>query len=50
MSNILVGEVWICSGQSNMQVGHAGIPEIKALLSSAKTYGMAHQASNFPLW
>ena len=35
-TNILVGEVWICSGQSNMQMGHGGIPEIKALLSKAK--------------
>ena len=36
LTNILVGEVWICSGQSNMQMGHAGIPDIKALLSSSK--------------
>ena len=36
LKNILVGEVWICSGQSNMQMGYGGIPEIKALTSSAK--------------
>ncbi|MDB4507944.1 hypothetical protein N9051_00005, partial [Akkermansiaceae bacterium] len=36
LANILVGEVWICSGQSNMQMGFGGIPEIKALVPSAK--------------
>ncbi|MGJ8696590.1 MAG: sialate O-acetylesterase [Verrucomicrobiaceae bacterium] len=36
LKNILVGEVWICSGQSNMQMGHGGIPDIKALVPSAK--------------
>lgn len=36
LKNILVGEVWICSGQSNMQMGHAQIPEIKALIPKAK--------------
>ncbi|MDB4438521.1 sialate O-acetylesterase, partial [bacterium] len=36
LNNILVGEVWICSGQSNMQMGYSRIPEIKALASSAK--------------
>ena len=36
LSNILVGEVWICSGQSNMQMGYGGIPDIKALVPSAK--------------
>lgn len=36
LTNILVGEVWICSGQSNMQMGYGGIPEIKALVPSAK--------------
>ena len=35
-SNILVGEVWICSGQSNMQMGHEKVPEIADLLPSAK--------------
>ena len=34
LSNIVVGEVWICSGQSNMQMGYSLIPEIKALTSS----------------
>ncbi|MDF7807740.1 sialate O-acetylesterase [Pontiellaceae bacterium B12219] len=35
-SNILIGDVWICSGQSNMQFGYGGIPEIQALKTSAK--------------
>ena len=35
-SDVLVGEVWICSGQSNMQMGYNGIPEIKALAAKAK--------------
>ncbi len=31
MRDVLVGEVWICSGQSNMQMGYQQIPDIKAL-------------------
>ena len=34
--NILVGEVWICSGQSNMQWPTNKIPAIKALIPSMK--------------
>eukprot|EP00903_Cladosiphon_okamuranus_P004146 g4144.t1 len=34
-SDIVVGEVWICSGQSNMQMGYGAVPEIKALLPEA---------------
>ncbi|MDE5724474.1 MAG: hypothetical protein K2I12_00470 [Duncaniella sp.] len=26
LSNVLVGEVWLASGQSNMQMTHTGIP------------------------
>lgn len=36
ITNVLVGEVWICSGQSNMQMGYAGVPEIKALVPKAR--------------
>lgn len=34
--DILIGEVWICSGQSNMQMGYGGIPDIKALVPAAE--------------
>ena len=36
ISDIVVGEVWICSGQSNMQLGINAAPEVKALVPSAK--------------
>ncbi|MEW4451727.1 sialate O-acetylesterase [Bremerella sp. JC817] len=35
--DVLVGEVWICSGQSNMQMGYKSIPEINALAEKAKS-------------
>jgi len=34
--DVLVGEVWICSGQSNMHMGWKGIPAIKALAADIK--------------
>jgi sialate O-acetylesterase len=36
LNNVLVGEVWVCSGQSNMEMndGWGGIPDIKAALPS----------------
>lgn len=37
LEDVLVGEVWICSGQSNMQMGYGGIPEIKELAQKAKS-------------
>ncbi|MBI1247198.1 sialate O-acetylesterase [bacterium] len=35
-NDVLLGEVWICSGQSNMQMGYNGIPAIKDLAEKAK--------------
>ena len=36
LKDVLVGEVWVCSGQSNMQMGVGGVPEVKALIPKAK--------------
>ncbi|WP_206542237.1 sialate O-acetylesterase [Lacinutrix himadriensis] len=35
ISDILIGDVWICSGQSNMQMQVGRIPEIKALIPTS---------------
>ena len=35
LKDILVGEVWICSGQSNMDMGHRGIPEYKSIVAES---------------
>ncbi|MGJ8639880.1 MAG: sialate O-acetylesterase [Opitutaceae bacterium] len=34
--DVVVGEVWICSGQSNMQMSHKRVPAIAKLIPSAK--------------
>ena len=34
VSDVLVGEVWICSGQSNMQMAVNAVPKVKALVPS----------------
>ncbi len=34
--DVVVGEVWICSGQSNMQLGVNAVPEVKALVPQSK--------------
>ncbi|MDC0177908.1 alpha/beta hydrolase fold domain-containing protein [Polaribacter sp.] len=36
ISDVLVGEVWICSGQSNMQMKVRAVPKVQALVSKAK--------------
>lgn len=36
ISDVLVGEVWICSGQSNMQMQVDAVPDIEALVPKAK--------------
>jgi sialate O-acetylesterase len=48
ISNILVGEVWICSGQSNMQFNTDKVPEIESLIPFAKnirTFEVKRQVS-----
>ena len=34
--NVVMGEVWICSGQSNMQMGYGAVPEVKKMAASAQ--------------
>ena len=31
LNDVVIGEVWICSGQSNMQMGRNSVPELKSL-------------------
>ena len=36
LDNVLIGEVWICSGQSNMEMNeHWGLPDVRAELPAA---------------
>ncbi|MCU0461580.1 MAG: sialate O-acetylesterase [Bacteroidales bacterium] len=41
ISNILIGEVWFCSGQSNMEMPLAGWPPVDTIMHSAKTISEA---------
>jgi len=36
LSDVVVGEVWICSGQSNMQFSYKPVKELSALVPTAK--------------
>jgi len=36
IKDVLLGEVWICSGQSNMELTLNAVPEVKKLIPSAK--------------
>ena len=37
LTNILIGEVWVCSGQSNMEMNYGwGLPDVKAELPNCK--------------
>jgi sialate O-acetylesterase len=42
IKNAILGEVWICSGQSNMQMGYGGIPEIKKMVAGAQNIRTFH--------
>ncbi|MDW7692903.1 sialate O-acetylesterase [Flammeovirgaceae bacterium SG7u.111] len=42
IKDVLVGEVWICSGQSNMQMGVSSSPEVRGLVPLAKNIRSFH--------
>ncbi len=45
LKNILIGEVWLCSGQSNMDIPLAGVPNI-AVIKDANQYILNSNNSN----
>ena len=54
-SNVLIGEVWICGGESNMQMKVAETENADAMVEAAKRFpklrlfNVAHNAANKPL-
>jgi sialate O-acetylesterase len=55
LNNVLIGEVWVCSGQSNMEMndGWGGIPDIKAALptcanSNIRFFTIPKTTSKYP--
>jgi sialate O-acetylesterase len=54
LENVMIGEVWICSGQSNMEMcGNWGLPDIQAELPTCATnnihfFRLARTTSEFP--
>lgn len=41
-SNVVVGEVWICSGQSNMQMTYKSVPDVAALVPASENIRSFH--------
>ncbi len=41
IKNVLIGEVWFCSGQSNMEMPMAGWPPLDTIMHSSKTIAAA---------
>jgi|WetSurMetagenome_2_1015567.scaffolds.fasta_scaffold00004_125 sialate O-acetylesterase len=41
VNNILIGEVWLCSGQSNMEMPMAGWPPVDTIMHSARSIAEA---------
>ena len=41
VKNILIGEVWFCSGQSNMEMPLAGWPPLDTIMHSSATISAA---------
>jgi len=54
LNNVLIGEVWVCSGQSNMEMNYGwGLPDIKAALptcanSNIRFFTIPKTTSKYP--